>query len=105
LDCPILTIFGQPSRRNLDASIDDVVRIQKTKDYLATQVIFAGYQKKYILKNSKILVEKLKNRLVSKGDIFSFRSGSNRVDLIVVDHAPQAQIVKIHKKTRVTMQE
>ncbi len=92
------------SRRNLNASIDDVVRIQKTKDYLATEVIFAGYQKKYILNNSKILAQKLKNRLVSKGDIFSFRSGNKRVDLIVVDHIPQTRVVKIHKKTRVLMQ-
>ena len=91
------------SRRNLNASIDDIVRIQKTRDDLATQVSFAGYQKKYVMKNEKVLAEKLQNRLVSKGDILSFRNKEKRVDLVVVDHTPQTQVVKIHDKTRILM--
>ena len=92
-------------RRNLNASIDDIVRIKKIKVYLAQQVSFAGYRTGVILKNIDILAEKLKNRLVSKGDIFSFRSGNKKIDLIVVNHTPQTEVVKIHENAAIFFQE
>ncbi|MEE9376491.1 MAG: hypothetical protein V3V33_00460 [Candidatus Lokiarchaeia archaeon] len=92
-------------RRNLNASIDDVVRIKKTKISLAQQVSFAGFQQAIILKKPDILAEKLKNSLVSKGDIFSFRSGKKKVDLIVINHTPQADVVKIYENTSIFFQE
>ncbi len=92
-------------RRNLNALIDDIVRVRKTKSYLAQQVSFAGFQQAIILKKPDILAEKLKNSLVSKRDIFSFRSGNKRVDLIVINHTPQAEVVKIHENTSIFFQE
>ncbi len=92
-------------RRNLNASIDDVVRIKKTKSYLAQQVSFAGFQQAIILKKPDILADKLKNSLASKGDIFSFHSGNKRVDLIIINHTPQAEVVKIHENTSIFFQE
>jgi len=92
-------------RRNLNASIDDIVRIRRTKSYLAQQVSFAGFKQAIIMKNPEILAEKLKNSLVSKGDIFSFRSGKKRVDLIVVNHTPQTDVVKMHENTAIFFQE
>jgi len=57
------------------------------------------------VKNAEILAEKLKNSLVSKGDIFSFRAGKKRVDLIVINHTPQTEVVKIHGETTIFFQE
>ncbi len=56
------------------------------------------------MKNPDILAEKLKNSLVSKGDIFSFRSGKKKVELIVVNHTPQTEVVKIHENTAIFFQ-
>ena len=92
-------------RRNLNASIDDIVRVKKTKSYLAQQVSFAGFKQALILKKPDILAKKLKNSLVSKGDIFSFRTDEKRVDLIVINHTPQAEVVKIHENTSIFFQE
>ncbi|MFX1592336.1 MAG: hypothetical protein ACFFCL_06545 [Promethearchaeota archaeon] len=92
-------------RRNLGVSINDIVKIKKTKIKLAQQVSFAGHRTGVILKNTDILAEKLKNRLVSNGDIFSFRNGNKKVDLIVVDHTPQTDVVKINEDTAIYSQE
>ncbi len=92
-------------RRNLNASIDDIVRIRRIKSYLAQQVSLAGFQQNIVLKNPNILVEKLKNSLVSIGDIFSFCSGKKKIYLIVINHTPQADAVKIHEDTTIFFQE
>ncbi|TKJ16639.1 MAG: hypothetical protein CEE43_19550 [Promethearchaeota archaeon Loki_b32] len=92
-------------RRNLNASIDDIVRIRRIKSYLAQQVSLAGFQQNIVLKNPNILTEKLKNSLVSIGDIFSFCSGKKKIELIVINHTPQADAVKIHEDTTIFFQE
>ncbi len=92
-------------RRNLNASLEDIVRTKKTKNHLAQQVSLAGYKRGIILNNPDVLVKSLKDRVVSKGDIFTFRSGSKKVDLIVVNHTPQTEVVKIHKGTKIFCQE
>ena len=92
-------------RRNLDVSIDNIVQIKKIKVKLAQQVSLAGYQIGVILKNIDILAEKLKNRLVSKGDIFTFLCGNEKVDLIIINHTPETEVVKIHKNTYIFFQE
>ena len=48
-------------RRNLGISINDVVKIKKTKIKLAQQVSFAGYQEGIILRNPGLLKQKLEN--------------------------------------------
>ncbi len=92
-------------RRNLNASLEDIVRTKKTKNYLAQQVSFAGYKKGIILKSPDVLVKTLKDRVVSKGDILTFRCGSEKIDLIVVNHTPQTEVVKIHQGTKIFCQE
>jgi len=92
-------------RRNLDMSLNDIVKIRRIKSYLAQQVSFAGFQQNIVLKNPNILVEKLKNSLISIGDIFSFCSGKKKIELIVINHTPQADAVKIHEDTTIFFQE
>jgi len=92
-------------RRNLNASLEDIIRTKKTQNHLAQQVSFAGYKIGIVLNKPDILVKSLKDRVVSKGDIFTFRSGSDKVDLIVVNHTPQTEVVKIHKGTKIFCQE
>lgn len=91
-------------RRNLHASIDDVVEIQKARVNLAQQVSFAGYHQKVTIKNPELLAKKLHNRLATKGDIFSFREKDRRIDLVVINHTPKGSVVKIHKKTAIYVQ-
>jgi len=91
-------------RRNLSALIDDVVIINKTKMQLAQQISFAGYQKGISLKKPNVLLERLKNRLVTRGDVFKFRSNSEKIELIVVNHTPQTEVVRIDKNTDIFCQ-
>lgn len=97
--------IGVNLRRNLQVAINDIITIKKTKLGEAQQVSFAGFQKGIILKNPKIIVKKLNNKLVSKGDIFTFRSGNKKVDLIVVNHTPDTKVVKINENTTIYCQE
>ena len=91
-------------RRNLQASIGDPVIIRKTADYLAQQIFFAGLSSSIIINNANFLAEKLENRIVSKGDILSFRVNNSKMDLMVINHTPQNNVVKIHKDTRMFCQ-
>ena len=92
-------------RKNLGVSVDNIVKIKKTKITLAQQVSFAGYKRGIILKNPKVLVKKLNNKLVSKGDIFTFQAGSERIDLIVINHTPETEVVRMHTNTAIYCQE
>ena len=89
------------SRRNLGVEIDDSVEIQKIDIELAEQVIFAGYPRPIFIKNSNLLADKLKNHLVTKDDIFSFRVDGHRIDLRVINYYPWGNAVKIHKNTEI----
>lgn len=71
---------------------------------LAQQVSFAGYHQKVAITNPGVLAKKLHSRLVTKGDIFSFREKDRRIDLVVVNHTHQGEVVKIHKKTAIYIQ-
>ncbi len=92
-------------RRNLGISVDDIVKIKKTKIALAQQVSFAGYKKGIILKNPKALIKELNNKLISKGDIFTFLAGNERIDLIVINHTPETEVVRMHTNTAIYCQE
>lgn len=92
-------------RRNLNASIDDLVEIRKIKADLAQEITFAGLEEAVILKNSQQLANKLENRVITKGDILSFHSYGRRVDLIIVNYSPQADAVRIHLDTKIILSE
>ncbi len=91
-------------RRNLKVSINDVVKIKRTNVKSAQQVSLAGYQKEIMVKKPNLLAKKLRNKLVSKGDIFSFRSGNKKVDLVVVNHTPETDVVIINEDTAIYSQ-
>jgi len=52
-----------------------------------------------------LLKKKLINKIVSKDDIFSFCSGNVKVDLIIINHTPQTEIVKMIENTSIYCQE
>ncbi len=92
-------------RRNIGASLDDLVEIRKIEASLAEKVIFAGVEEAVILRNSQQLAKKLENRVITKEDILSFYSMGRRVDLIVVDFKPKADAVRIQLDTKVILSE
>ena len=61
-------------RRNLGASIDDLVEVRQIEAVLAEKITFAGLKEAVVLKNSQQLAAKLENRIITKGDIISFYS-------------------------------
>lgn len=92
-------------RRNLGASIDDIVMIRKVDAALADKVTFAGLEEAVILRNSQQLASKLENRIITKNDILSFYAYGRRVDLIVVNFSPKAPAVRIHLDTQIILSE
>lgn len=92
-------------RRNLGASIDDIVMIRKVDTALAEKVTFAGLEEAVILRNSQQLASKLENRVITKNDILSFYAYGRRVDLIVVNFSPKAPAVRIHLDTQIVLSE
>ncbi len=92
-------------RRNLKASIDDIVVIRKIDAALAKIVVFAGLEEAVILRNSQQLANKLENRVITKNDILSFYAYGRRVDLIVVRFSPKADAVRIHLDTEIILSE
>lgn len=92
-------------RRNLGASIDDIVRIRKIEAKIADTVIFAGLEEAVILRNSQQLASKLENRVITKNDILSFYAYGRRVDLVVVDYSPRSDAVRISIDTKIELSE
>ncbi|MFW9880807.1 MAG: AAA family ATPase, partial [Candidatus Thorarchaeota archaeon] len=92
-------------RRNLSASLDDIVEIQKIDASLADRITFAGVEESVILRRSEQLVRMLENRVITKGDILSFNAMGRRIDFIVVDFFPKAAAVRIHLDTKITISE
>ena len=92
-------------RRNLGASLDDIVEIRKIEAALGKEVTFAGLEESVVVKTPQQLARQLENRVLTKGDILSFYSMGRRVDLIVIDYSPQAEAVRIHLDTKVTLSE
>jgi len=92
-------------RRNLNASIDDIVEIRRIEASLADRIKFAGVEESVIIREPKRLVKLLENRVITKGDILSFNSMGSRIDFIVIDYAPRADAVRIHLETKITFSE
>ncbi|MFX1574933.1 MAG: CDC48 family AAA ATPase [Promethearchaeota archaeon] len=92
-------------RRNLSASLDDIVEIRKIEASLAERITFAGVEESVILRRSDQLVRMLENRVITKGDILSFNAMGRRIDFIVIDYFPKAAAVRIHLDTKITISE
>ncbi|MFX1238293.1 MAG: CDC48 family AAA ATPase [Promethearchaeota archaeon] len=97
--------IDQSLRRNLNASLDDIVEIRKIKASEATKITFAGLEETVIVRNTQQLARKLENRVITKGDILSFYAMGRRVDLIVVDYAPKTEAVRILADTKIYLSE
>ncbi len=92
-------------RRNLSASLDDIVEIRKIEASLADRITFAGVEESVILRRSDQLVRMLENRVITKEDILSFNAMGRRIDFIVIDYSPKAAAVRIHLDTKITISE
>ncbi|MHA2283284.1 MAG: CDC48 family AAA ATPase [Promethearchaeota archaeon] len=92
-------------RRNLNASLDDIVEIRKIEASLAERITFAGVEESVIIRDPNRLVRMLENRVITKGDVLSFNAMGRRIDFIVVDYAPRADAVRIHLETKITISE
>lgn len=92
-------------RRNIGASLDDIVEIRKIEASLADRITFAGLEESVILRRSEQLVRMLENRVITKGDILSFNAMGRRIDFIVIDYFPRADAVRIHLDTKIAISE
>jgi transitional endoplasmic reticulum ATPase len=92
-------------RRNIGASLDDIVEIRKIEASLAERITFAGYEESIILRTPQQLTQILENRVVTRGDILSFNAMGRRIDLVVIDYHPKADAVRIDLDTKITMSE
>ncbi|MHA1931549.1 MAG: hypothetical protein ACW96X_03360, partial [Promethearchaeota archaeon] len=52
-------------RRNLNASLDDIVEIRKIEASLAERITFAGLEESVIIKDPNQLVKMLENRVIT----------------------------------------
>jgi transitional endoplasmic reticulum ATPase len=95
--------LGPSLRRNINASLDDVVEIRKIETALADRITFAGLKQTIIARNSQDLAKLLENRVVTKDDILSFYDPrtNRRIDLVVNDYTPKADAVRIYADTKI----
>ena len=89
-------------RRNLNASVDDIVEISKIETILADTLTFAGLKQSILIRDSQQLASKLDKRVIMKGDNLSFYAMGHRIDLVVIDYSPKAEAIKIHLDTKIT---
>lgn len=92
-------------RRNLNASIDDLVEIKKIKADLAEMITFAGLDSSLVPRDPQGLARKLENRVIMKGDSLSFYAMAHRIDLVVMDYSPKAEAVRINLNTKIVFTE
>ena len=99
--------IGPSLRRNINASLDDVVVIRKIDAALASRITFAGLKEPIIPRKSQDLARLLENRVVTKEDILSFYAppANRRIDLVVIDYSPKADAVRIHLDTEIEISE
>jgi len=92
-------------RRNLEASVGDIVEIRKIYAIIAERITFAGVKESVVLRRSEQLVRMLENRVITKGDILSFNAMGRKLDFKVYDFSPKADAVRINLNTKITISE
>ncbi|MBA7680697.1 ATP-dependent zinc metalloprotease FtsH [subsurface metagenome] len=92
-------------RRNLSASIDDLVEIKKIDANLAETITFTGLTHSLIPRDPQALARKLEKRVVTMGDSLSFYAMGHRIDLVVVNYTPKTEVVKISLNTKIAFTE
>ncbi|MFX1549872.1 MAG: CDC48 family AAA ATPase [Promethearchaeota archaeon] len=92
-------------RRNIGASLDDIVEIRRIEASLADRITFAGLEESIILRTPQQLTQILENRVVTRGDILSFNAMGRRIDFVVIDYSPKADAVRIDLDTKISISE
>lgn len=92
-------------RKNISASIDDIVEICRIEASLADRITFAGLEESIILRTPQKITQILENRVITNGDILSFNAMGRRIDLIVVDYSPKTMAVRVHLGTKIKISE
>jgi transitional endoplasmic reticulum ATPase len=92
-------------RRNIGASLDDIVEIRKIEASLADRITFAGLEESIIIRTPQQITQILENRVITKGDILSFNAMGRRIDFVVIDYFPKSEAVRIHLGTKITISE
>ena len=87
-------------RRNIGASLDDIVEIRKINANLADKITFAGLQESITIKKPYLFAEMIENRVITKGDILRISYGQYGIDIIVIDYTPKGDAVKIYSGTK-----
>ncbi|MFW9972735.1 MAG: AAA family ATPase, partial [Candidatus Odinarchaeota archaeon] len=92
-------------RRNINVSLDDIVKVRKIEASLADRITFAGLEESIILRTPQQLTQILENRVVTRGDILSFNAMGRRIDFVVIDYYPKADAVRIALDTKISISE
>ena len=93
-------------RRNIGASLDDIVEIRKIEANLADKITISWLQESITnIGRPQYLVRRFENRVITKGDILPVPFGSGRIDIIVIDYTPKGDAVKIYLGTKITVLE
>ncbi|MFX1447209.1 MAG: hypothetical protein ACFFCG_03650, partial [Promethearchaeota archaeon] len=87
-------------RRNINATVNDLVEINKINAPLAEKLGIIAYDKNVIAKKESIK-QFLKNRAVSKGYIFRLGTPPNGYDFAVYMFVPKGTAVRIGKNTEI----
>ncbi len=88
-------------RRNIGASLDDIVEIRKIEANLADKITFTGLQESITIKKPHLFMEMIENRVITKGDILRIPYGQYGNDIIVIDYTPKEDVVKIYSGTKI----
>lgn len=97
--------IGAILRRNIGVSVDDKVEICKIETKTAKEVIFINQNLNFTFKNTNQFAKKLENRIITTGDIFSFKHNDKIIDLIISDFSPKSEAVIISKNTSIIIQD
>ena len=90
-------------RRNIGALINGKVEIRKVIAVLADKIIFAGLDESVEIRKPNLLVRMLFNQIITKDDIFGFKAMGRLIEFIVINHLPQADAVRVHLDTEVSI--
>ena len=96
--------MDESQMRRIGTKPGDLVKIQEINIKPALQISLAGYSASITLHNAQSIMTRIMNRIITIGDILSFFIKNKRIDLIVINHTPQATAVKVTQNTAIFCQ-
>ncbi len=88
-------------RDNIKVAINERVQVRKIKAQQAEVMELAPIQSRLVVRNEQYFSQLLENRVVTQGDIVSFKFMGSRIELVVTNFRPKADAVIITLKTKV----